>query len=77
MLGGLRRSRGERAGVGVGGGAAFTEWVSDNVQRFRGGLAFKVHRLMHHSTLVLRVIKKKNIRLHAKRGRYRDRYMTV
>ena len=28
-------------------------------QRFRGGLAFKAHRLLYHSTLGLRVIKKK------------------
>ena len=32
-----------------------------NVQRFRGGLAFKAHRLVYHSTLGLRVIKKKKI----------------
>jgi len=30
-----------------------------NVQRFRAGLALKAHRLLHHSTLGLRVIKKK------------------
>jgi len=30
-----------------------------NVQRFRGGLVFKAHRLVYHSTLGLRVIKKK------------------
>ena len=29
-----------------------------NVQRFRGGLVFKAHRLLYHSTLGLRVIKK-------------------
>jgi len=29
------------------------------VQRLRGGLVFKAHRLFHHSTLGLRVIKKK------------------
>ena len=29
------------------------------VKRFRGGLVCKAHRLMHHSTLGLRVIKKK------------------
>jgi len=29
------------------------------VQWFRGGLVFKAHRLVHHSTLGLRVIKKK------------------
>ena len=27
--------------------------------RFRGGLVFKAHRLVYHSTLGLRVIKKK------------------
>jgi len=27
--------------------------------RFRGGLVFKAHRLLYHSTLGLRVIKKK------------------
>ena len=30
-----------------------------NVKRFRGGLVFKVHRFLYHSTLGLRVIKKK------------------
>ena len=30
-----------------------------DVQRFRGGLVFKAHRLLYHSTLGLRVIKKK------------------
>jgi len=30
-----------------------------NVKRFRGGLVFKAHLLLHHSTLGLRVIKKK------------------
>ena len=29
------------------------------VQRFRGGLVFKAHRLLHHSTLGLKVMKKK------------------
>ena len=29
------------------------------VQRFRGGLVFKAHRLVHHSTLGWRVVKKK------------------
>ena len=31
-----------------------------NVQRFRGGLVFKACRFVYHSTLSLRVIKKKN-----------------
>ena len=30
-----------------------------NVERFRGGLVFKAHRLLYHSTLGSRVIKKK------------------
>jgi len=30
-----------------------------NVKGFRGGLVFKAHRLMYHSTLGLRVMKKK------------------
>jgi len=30
-----------------------------NVKRFRGGLVFKAHRLVYHSALGLRVIKKK------------------
>ena len=30
-----------------------------NVKRFRGGLVVKAHRLVYHSTLGLRVIKKK------------------
>ena len=34
--------------------------------RFRGGLAFKAHRLLYHSTLGLRVIKKKK-KLEARR----------
>jgi len=36
------------------------QWLQRrNVQRFRGGLVFKAHRLLYHSTLGLRVIKKK------------------
>ena len=30
-----------------------------HVKRFRGGLVFKAHRLLYHSTLGLRLIKKK------------------
>ena len=33
--------------------------LSRNVKQFRGGLAFKAHRLLYHSTLGLRVIKKR------------------
>ena len=32
-----------------------------NVERFRGWLAFKAHRLLYHPTLGLRVIKKKKV----------------
>ena len=35
--------------------------VRRNVQRFRGGLVFKAHRLLYHSTLGLSVIKKKKV----------------
>jgi len=35
--------------------------VEENVQRFRGGLVFKAHRLVYHSTLGLRVINKKKV----------------
>jgi len=34
-----------------------------NVQRFRGGLVFKAHRLLYHLILGLRVIQKKNRRV--------------
>jgi len=40
-------------------GVTWTSLRDRNVQRFRGGLVFKAHRLLHHSTLGLRVIKKK------------------
>jgi hypothetical protein len=33
--------------------------TSQNCERFREGLVFKVHRLVYHSTLGPRVIKKK------------------
>ena len=33
-------------------------WFHRNVQRFRGGLVFKAHRLLCHSILGLRVIQK-------------------
>ena len=33
--------------------------LSRNVERFRGGPVFKAHSLLYHSTLALRVIKKK------------------
>ena len=33
--------------------------LNRSVQRFRGGLVLKAHRLVYHSTLGLRVIQKK------------------
>ena len=38
------------------GGSGFRVW---GLPLFRGGLVFKAHRLLYHSTLGLRVIKKK------------------
>jgi len=35
--------------------------VTSECVRFRGGLVLKAHRLLYHSTLGLRVIKKKKI----------------
>ena len=40
----------------MGGGE---QLLSRNVERFRGGLVSKAHRLLYHSTLGLRVMKKK------------------
>jgi len=40
----------------------FERMNSPHVQRFRGGLVFKAHRLLYHSTLGLRVTKKKKKR---------------
>ena len=37
--------------------------VQNRLLRFRGGLVFKAHRLLYHSTLGLRLIKKKKNRL--------------
>jgi hypothetical protein len=42
-----------------------------NVKRSRGGLVFKVDRLVYHSTLGLRVIKKRRRRGSNKRSRFR------
>ena len=44
------------SGIGVG----YQQLVDINVQRFRGGLVFKVQRLVYHSTLDLSVMKQKN-----------------
>jgi len=35
--------------------------VKRNVKRFRGGRVFEAHRLLYHSTLGLRVIKKMKV----------------
>jgi len=43
----------------VGGHTWSLQLLDRNVQRFRGGLIFKAHRLVYHSTQGLRVIKKK------------------
>ena len=40
-------------------GVGYEQLLHRNVQRFRGGLVFKAHRLLYHSILGLRVIKKK------------------
>ena len=37
----------------------FQQLLHINVQRLRGGLVFKAHRLLYHSTLGLRVVKQK------------------
>jgi len=34
-------------------------YFAESLKRFRGGLVFKAHRLVNHSTLGWRVIKKK------------------
>ena len=38
-------------------------WEFRNVKRFRGGLVFKAHRRLYHSTPGLRVIKKKKTKV--------------
>jgi len=39
----------------------------EHAEQFSGGLVFKAHILMYHSTLGLRVMKKKNSRLERKK----------
>ena len=58
------------AAAALGSGPGLTP-----VQRFRGGLVFKAHRLLYHSTLGLRVIKKKRRHLLARRGGREDRVL--
>jgi len=52
------------AGLGLMIGANIIQVYTTNVQRFRGGLVFKAHRLLYHSTLGLKVLKKR------RRGEY-------
>ena len=61
LLGGKRnRLWGTRRVEGSGlTGSQFEQLLSRNVKRFRGGPVFKVHRLLYHSILGSRVIKKK------------------
>ena len=50
----------------AGGECGDAWWLSSSglpVKRFRGGLVFKAHRLVYHSTLGSRVIKKKKRRV--------------
>jgi len=49
----------------------------DLAKPFRGGLAFKAHRLLYHSTLGLRVIKKKKKILREKPAGCRIRGQTL
>jgi len=42
-------------------GAISEQLLRRNVKRFRGRLVFKAHRRLYHSTLGLRVIKKKDL----------------
>ena len=53
----------------------FRVWVHNeeqmlyiNMKRFRGGLVFKAHEPMYHSTLGLRAIKKKKFGVQRERG---------
>jgi len=47
------------------------------VKWFRGGLVFKAHRLLYHSTLGLRVIKKKRKKRRVAAGSHRLRVLDV
>jgi len=53
------RGRAKHGLMDSGMGSRVSGFGLRNVQRFRGGLVFKVHRLLYHPTLGLRVIKKK------------------
>jgi len=57
--GGVFYERGTPVHVTRGWAAANLKGNTLNVQRFRGGLVFKAHRPLFHSTLGLRVMNKK------------------
>ena len=44
------------------------QMIGKNVERFRGGLVSKAHRLLYHSTLGSRVMKKKRMKKVEGRG---------
>ena len=48
-----------------------------STQRFRGGLVFKAHRLLYHSTIELRVIKKKSNKKTANRKHGPGHYLFI
>jgi hypothetical protein len=54
-----KESKGEEGYSDIAQTPAAPQPRDKNMQRFQGGLAFKAHRLVYHSTLSLRVIKKK------------------
>jgi len=47
------------------------------VKRFRGGLVFKAHRRLYHSTLGLRVIKKKREMTESAHHQPLDQHVTL
>ena len=49
-----------RLRFGVLGFSIEEQLLRRNVKWFRGGLVFKAHRILYHSTLGFRIIKKKN-----------------
>jgi len=53
------RTRGERLERKPAQFSISEQLLHRNVKRFQGGLVFKAHRWLHHSTLGSRVIKKK------------------
>ena len=57
--GSRRPSRALSLPAHFGGSRVYEQLLYRNVQQFRGGLVLKAHRLLHHSTLGLRVIQKR------------------